>query len=177
MGRLTLNVLLAFAQFEREVTGERIRDNVSASKKKGMWMGGHVPKGYDRVEGKLIVKAEEAVAVRSIFLAYLECGCVRKLAERLKNSGIRLPADELENRILTSIRAFLEDSPRLAAHFATLDIRDLRLLTSAAKHRSTQLSEIMHADVRDAISKITISQNGTKKINPETVAYLLSPKK
>src|ERR1700736_1330280 len=51
MGRLTLNVLLSFAQFEREVTGERIRDKVAASKKKGMWMGGHVPKGYDRVEG------------------------------------------------------------------------------------------------------------------------------
>src|SRR6201996_983648 len=54
MGRLTLNVLLSFAQFEREVTGERIRDKIAASKKKGMWMGGHVPKGYDRVEGKLI---------------------------------------------------------------------------------------------------------------------------
>src|SRR3979490_1882618 len=78
MGRLTLNVLLSFAQFEREVTGERIRDKVAASKKKGMWMGGHVPKGYDRVEGKLIVNAEEAVAVRNIFLTYLECGCVRK---------------------------------------------------------------------------------------------------
>ncbi|WP_353067627.1 recombinase family protein [Tunturibacter psychrotolerans] len=89
MGRLTLNVLLSFAQFEREVTGERIRDKVAASKKKGMWMGGHVPKGYDRVEGKLIVNAEEAVAVRSIFLTYLECGCVRKLAEHLKHSGIR----------------------------------------------------------------------------------------
>ena len=89
MGRLTLNVLLSFAQFEREVTGERIRDKVAASKKKGMWMGGHVPKGYDRVEGKLIVNAEEAVAVRNIFLTYLECGCVRKLADRLKHSGIR----------------------------------------------------------------------------------------
>src|SRR5450755_3154567 len=78
-GRLTLNVLLSFAQFEREVTGERIRDKVAASKKKGMWMGGHVPKGYDRVEGKLMVNAEEAVAVRNIFLTYLECRCVRKL--------------------------------------------------------------------------------------------------
>src|SRR6201747_829371 len=77
MGRLTLNVLLSFAQFEREVIGERIRDKVAASKKKGMWMGAHVPKGYNRVEGKLTVNAEEAVAVRNIFLTYLECGCVR----------------------------------------------------------------------------------------------------
>jgi site-specific DNA recombinase len=76
-------------QFEREVTGERIRDKVAASKQKGMWMGGHVPKGYDRLEGKLIVNAEEAVAVRNIFLSYLECGCVRKIADRLKQTGIR----------------------------------------------------------------------------------------
>jgi site-specific DNA recombinase len=278
MGRLTLNVLLSFAQFEREVTGERIRDKVAASKKKGMWMGGHVPKGYDRVEGKLIVDPEEAAAVRSIFLAYLECGCVRKLAERLKHSGIRskrwisstgrqrggailsrgslyhtlnnpiyigkiahqgklhdgqhepildlqvwnrvaamlkenrvarrtqsnlpsgrllhgklvssdgqsytpthaakkgrryfyyilnssgrgssiniikrLPADELEARVLSSIGSFLEDSPRLARHFTTLDVRELRLLTTAAKHRSAQLSEITHANTRDLVSRI-----------------------
>ena len=278
MGRLTLNVLLSFAQFEREVTGERIRDKVTASKKKGMWMGGHVPKGYDRVEGRLVVNAEEAVAVRDIFLTYLECRCVRKLAERLKHSGIRskrwtsstgsqrggavlsrgslyhtlnnpiyigkiahqgklhdgqhkpildlqtwnkvaamlkdnrvarriqgnvpsgrllhgklvtsdgqnytpthaakkgrryfyyiltgsgrglsvniikrLPADELESRVLSSIGSFLEDSPRLAGHFTTLDVRELRVLTSAAKHRSAQLSERAHANTRDLISRI-----------------------
>jgi site-specific DNA recombinase len=278
MGRLTLNVLLSFAQFEREVTGERIRDKVAASKKKGMWMGGHVPKGYDRVEGKLIVNAQEAVAVRSVFLTYLECGCVRKLADRLKNSGIRskrwtsstgrqrgdvilsrgsfyhtlknpiyigkiahqgklhdgqhepiidlqvwnkvtamlksnsvarrtqsnlpsgrllhgkvvtpegqsytpthaaksgrryfyhiltgsgrdspvnfikrLPANELESRVLSSIGSFLEDSPRLVGHFTTLDVKELRLLTSAAKHRCAQLSEIAHANTLDLISRI-----------------------
>jgi site-specific DNA recombinase len=278
MGRLTLNVLLSFAQFEREVTGERIRDKVAASKKKGMWMGGHVPKGYDRVEGKLIVNSEEAVAVRNIFLAYLECGCVRKLAEQLKRLGIRskrwtsstgrhrggailsrgslyhtlnnpiyigkiahqgklhdgqhepildlqlwnrvaamlkenrvarrtqsnlpsgrllsgklrtpgglsytpthaakngrryfyyiltgsshgaslntikrLPANELEGRVLSSIGSFLEDSLQLSEHFKTLDVRELRLLTSAAKHRAAQLSEIAHADTRDFVSRI-----------------------
>jgi site-specific DNA recombinase len=66
----------------------------------------------------------------------------------------RLPADELEGRVLSSIGAFLEDSPRLAAHFTMLDIRELRLLTSAAKHRSAQLSEITHTDVRGTISRI-----------------------
>jgi len=67
MGRLTLNVLLSFAQFEREVTGERIRDKIAASKKKGMWMGGIVPLGYDASERTLVVNAAEAETVRCIF--------------------------------------------------------------------------------------------------------------
>src|SRR6202140_3032263 len=67
MGRVTLNVLLSFAQFEREVTGERIRDKIAASKEKGMWMGGRVPVGYDAKERKLIVNAEEADFVRRVF--------------------------------------------------------------------------------------------------------------
>jgi site-specific DNA recombinase len=83
MGRLTLNVLLSFAQFEREVTGERIRDKIAASKKKGMWMGGHPPLGYDRVEKKLVVNLAEAEALRCIFTRYLELGSVRALREDL----------------------------------------------------------------------------------------------
>src|SRR5271167_421598 len=67
MGRLTLNVLLSFAQFEREVTGERIRDKIAASKKKGIWMGGTVPLGYDWCERRLVVSPTEAATVRSIF--------------------------------------------------------------------------------------------------------------
>jgi DNA invertase Pin-like site-specific DNA recombinase len=89
MGRLTLNVLLSFAQFEREVTGERIRDKVAASKKKGIWMGGHVPLGYDLANRELIVNQKEAEMVRKIFLEYLEQRCVTKLYEELKSSGIR----------------------------------------------------------------------------------------
>src|SRR5580658_9536307 len=77
MGRLTLNVLLSFAQFEREVTGERIRDKISASKKKGMWMGGMVPFGYDKAEKKLIINKEDAKVVRLIFEKYLSLGSVR----------------------------------------------------------------------------------------------------
>jgi len=79
MGRLTLNVLLSFAQFEREVTAERIRDKIAASKKKGMWMGGPVPFGYDTREQELIINRAEADTVVSLFEAYLELGCVRKL--------------------------------------------------------------------------------------------------
>jgi site-specific DNA recombinase len=77
MGRLTLNVLLSFAQFEREVTGERIRDKIAASKKKGMWMGGPVPLGYSVHERKLVVFDDEAVAVRDIYQRYLDLGSVR----------------------------------------------------------------------------------------------------
>jgi site-specific DNA recombinase len=72
MGRLTLNVLLSFAQFEREVTGERIRDKIAASKQKGMWMGGLVPIGYDVIDRRLVTSQTEAETVREIFRRYLD---------------------------------------------------------------------------------------------------------
>lgn len=84
MGRLTLNVLLSFAQFEREVTGERIRDKIAASKKKGLWMGGSVPLGYDAKDRSLVRNENEAKLVRLIYKRYLELGCVRKLQADLK---------------------------------------------------------------------------------------------
>jgi site-specific DNA recombinase len=71
MGRLTLNVLLSFAQFEREVTGERIRDKIAASKRKGMWMGGYAPLGYDVNERRLVINQAEAETVRYIYQRYL----------------------------------------------------------------------------------------------------------
>ena len=89
MGRLTLNVLLSFAQFEREVTGERIRDKIAASKAKGMWMGGTVPLGYEVVERKLIINLDDAKLAQYIFKKYLELGCVRLLKEHLDQNGIK----------------------------------------------------------------------------------------
>lgn len=89
MGRLTLNILLSFAQFEREVTGERIRDKIAASKKKGMWMGGPVPLGYDLESRKLIAHPREAEVVRNIFALYLKFGCVRKLMAQLKRESVK----------------------------------------------------------------------------------------
>ena len=89
MGRLTLNILLSFAQFEREVTGERIRDKIAASKKKGIWMGGLVPLGYDLEGRKLVPNPKEAELIVKIFTLYLELGCVRKLAERLDREKVR----------------------------------------------------------------------------------------
>lgn len=89
MGRLTLNVLLSFAQFEREVTGERIRDKIAASKKKGMWMGGVVPFGYKVEERMLLPVADEALLVEKIFGRYAALRSVRALYEELKEQGIR----------------------------------------------------------------------------------------
>jgi site-specific DNA recombinase len=88
MGRLTLNVLLSFAQFEREVTGERIRDKIAASKKKGMWMGGRVPVGYDWTDRKLIINSAEAEHVRHLFQRYIELGNVSALQIELAEQGI-----------------------------------------------------------------------------------------
>ncbi|MEM6464263.1 MAG: recombinase family protein [Pseudomonadota bacterium] len=88
MGRLTLNMLLSFAQFEREVTAERIRDKIAASKKKGMWMGGMVPLGYDNVDRKLVVNEVEAETIGWLFRTYLELGSVRKLKEAADAKGI-----------------------------------------------------------------------------------------
>ena len=88
MGRLTLNMLLSFAQFEREVTGERIRDKIAASKRKGMWMGGLMPLGYDVADRKLVVNAGEAETVRHICRCYVELGSVRSLKEKLDRDEI-----------------------------------------------------------------------------------------
>jgi DNA invertase Pin-like site-specific DNA recombinase len=89
MGRLTLNILLSFAQFEREVIGERIRDKVAASRKRGMWMGGSVPFGYDVQDRKLVVNSDEAATVRRIFARFVELGSATELARELRREGTR----------------------------------------------------------------------------------------
>ncbi|WP_100964322.1 recombinase family protein [Bosea sp. FBZP-16] len=89
MGRLTLNILLSFAQFEREVIGERIRDKVAASRRKGMWMGGYVPLGYRVENRKLLVNEEEAVSVRLIFERFVKLGSIKLLMRELQAAGIR----------------------------------------------------------------------------------------
>jgi len=89
MGRLTLNMLLSFAQFEREVTGERIRDKIYASKRKGIWMGGPVPLGYDVADRKLVVNEPEAEQVRHIMQLYLKVGSVPELVDILAKNGSR----------------------------------------------------------------------------------------
>ena len=89
MGRLTLNMLLSFAQFEREVTGERIRDKIAASKRKGLWMGGHVPLGYEAKGRTLKINQKEADTIRILFKLYLKLGSVRLLMEEANRLGLR----------------------------------------------------------------------------------------
>ena len=89
MGRLTLNVLLSFAQFEREVIGERVRDKIAASKKKGMWMGGMPPLGYDVKDRKLVVNDDEARTVVGIYRRYLALKSVLALKDALEDDGVK----------------------------------------------------------------------------------------
>jgi site-specific DNA recombinase len=95
MGRLTLNVLLSFAQFEREVTAERIRDKVAASKRKGLWVGGMVPLGYELKDGKLYVHPAESETVKLIFNRYLELGSVNRLVRDLRHRELRSKVRQL----------------------------------------------------------------------------------
>src|SRR5438309_6990468 len=88
MGRLTLNVLLSFAQFEREVTSERIRDKITASKRKGLWVGGMTPLGYDTKDRRIAVNAPEAETVRTIFRSYLKLGSLNLLMQDLRAKRI-----------------------------------------------------------------------------------------
>lgn len=109
MGRLTLNVLLSFAQFEREVTGERIRDKIAASRAKGMWMGGFVPLGYDAVNRKLVINDAEAALIRYIFERFVQLGSItaltRELVARRAKNKRGMPIDKgflykvLRNRV------------------------------------------------------------------------------
>ena len=97
MGRLTLNVLLSFAQFEREVTSERIRDKIGASKRRGVWVGGVVPLGYQAKDRKITVVADEAKAVRHIFRRYLDLGSLNLLLTDLRRDGVKTKLRPLSN--------------------------------------------------------------------------------
>jgi DNA invertase Pin-like site-specific DNA recombinase len=103
MGRLTLNVLLSFAPFEREVMGERIRDKIAVSKKKGMWIGGVPPLGYRAQDRKLVIIDSEAEIVRSIFRRYAELGSVRLLKDELE-------ARRIDSRSWTSASGLLVEA-------------------------------------------------------------------
>src|SRR5207248_1301774 len=97
MGRLTLNVLLSFAQFERELIGERVRDKIAASKRRGIWVGGPVPLGYAAMDKKIVVVPAEAEVVRIIFARYLQLGSIRTVGEELDRQGIRSRGQRLSD--------------------------------------------------------------------------------
>ena len=130
MGRLTLNILLSFAQFEREVIGERIRDKFAASRKRGMWMGGYVPLGYDVRDRKLIINEAEAATVRMIFKRFVAIGSATKLAKALVAESVRTksgrPVDKGYIYRLLNSRVYLgeathKDASYPGEHVAIID--------------------------------------------------------
>jgi site-specific DNA recombinase len=106
MGRLTLNILLSFAQFEREVIGERVRDKIAASKRKGIWVGGPVPLGYAAIAKRIVVDSAAAETVHMIFARYLELGSVKALAQDLDRRCIRTKQRKLANGRIVGGGAF-----------------------------------------------------------------------
>jgi DNA invertase Pin-like site-specific DNA recombinase len=149
MGRLTLNVLLSFAQFEREVTGERIRDKIAASKAKGMWMGGNPPLGYDVRNRGLHINEAEALTVREIFTRYLRVHGVFQLRDELARDGVR-------SKRWTS-RAGREVGGCTLSHGALLYILANRLYVGDVTHRGKshpgQHQAIIETDLFDAVQR------------------------
>ena len=124
MGRLTLNVLLSFAQFERELASERVRDKVAASRKKGKWTGGTVPLGYDAKDKKLVINKSEAQTVRTIFQLYLELAIVRQAGRRTRSQAHRHQAAQHQGRQIPGRHSLHLRSPRLFPEKSHLHRRD-----------------------------------------------------
>ena len=174
MGRLTLNVLLSFAQFEREVTGERIRDKIAASKRKGMWMGGQVPLGYDLHDRQLLVNPEEADRVRLIFRLYLELKCVHRLTVELETRGMRSKIRIHQTGRTSGGHAFCRG--------ALYAILKNRLYRGEIAHRGAvypgQQDAIVSTELWDAVQALLAANNQAKRTgvyarDPSLLAGLL----
>ena len=162
MGRLTLNVLLSFAQFEREVTGERIRDKIALSKAKGMWMGGTLPLGYDVKDRKLVVNEAEAETVRHIFQRYLELKSVHALRDELNAAGyrskIRVTAAGRQLGGVEFNRGSLYHLLQSRLYLGEIPHRD--------KHHPGQHDAIVSQDVFDAVQAQIVANRQTAKERP-----------
>lgn len=175
MGRLTLNVLLSFAQFEREVTAERIRDKIAASKQKGMWMGGTVPFGYRVENRKLIIVEEEAEIIRKAMKRYIELGSVRLLADELEEQGVR-----------TRIIQLSTGATRGGVHWGRGGLRHLlnsRLYLGEIEHKGecypgdheAIVTLELWQQVRDTMAAQTRERKqGTRGINPSLLSSLVT---
>src|SRR5258707_6579881 len=162
MGRLTLNVLLSFAQFEREVTSERIRDKIAASKRKGLWVGGNLPLGYEMKDGKIAIVEEEAELVRSIFQRYLELGSVNELVRDLKERNIRTRAKRLATGATRGGIRFGRGALYylLGNHFYIGEVAGRGRRPAATRHRSrtvARCSRRMEPAIRSARIKSAIT--------------------
>ena len=174
MGRLTLNVLLSFAQFEREVTGERIRDKVAQSKARGMWMGGNVPLGYIVEDRKLEIVESEADKVRHIFQRYLTLGSVRALADELDDAGIRS-----QQRVSRSGRILGGGKLVEGALYHILKTRIyVGEVTHKGKSYPGQHQGIIDAGIFDQVQQslarnAAVRRAGTHAAHPSLLAYLV----
>jgi site-specific DNA recombinase len=158
MGRLTLNVLLSFAQFEREVTAERIRDKIAASKKRGQWMGGLPPLGYDNIDKQLVVNEAEAVTVRHIMTRYMDLGSVRKLKDALDRDGY------VTKRRITKKRSQIGGKPFSRGHLYKLLSNSIYI--GKIKHKDEiykgQHNAIVSIDLWKAV-QTTLETNAPKR--------------
>ena len=163
MGRLTLNVLLSFAQFEREVTSERIRDKIAASKRKGLWVGGMVPLGYELKDGKLMIVEKEAELVRTIFQRYLELGSVNRLVADLKDRNVRSKIRKLSNGSTRGGVAFTQGPLVLHAAQPLLcrrgPIQERDLSGSPARAAWTDLFDAVQARLTEQWSHRTVTRS------------------
>ncbi|GAO39522.1 hypothetical protein SCH01S_33_00090 [Sphingomonas changbaiensis NBRC 104936] len=166
MGRLTLNVLLSFAQFEREVAGERIRDKIAASKRKGMWMGGSVPLGYDVKDRKLVVNDGEAETVRHIMRRYLALGSVRALQEELTEQGFTRRGPEG----LPFTRGGLNTLLRNATYLGEVHFRGQ---VYPGQHRAIVERELWNAVQQRMASSVADHKHGRRAKQPSLLSGLL----
>lgn len=173
MGRLMLNVLLSFAQFEREITGERIRDKIAASKKKGMWMGGPVPMGYLVKDRRLVINEVEAAAVRKIFSLYLEVGDVPALLNRMEAEDIVTPLRQSRGGRSSGSKSFTR------GHIYKLLSNPLyigRVRHRSASHPGQHEPIIDLATWRSVQTQLTLNTQGSRRRRrrAETVEHLLA---
>jgi site-specific DNA recombinase len=169
MGRLTLNVLLSFAQFERELSSERVRDKVAASRRKGKWMGGTVPLGYDARDKKLVINKAEAETVRYIFKRYLELQSFGKLVEDLDNKGI------VTKRRDTKVKKFNGGIPFTygpLAHFLKN-----RVYVGETGHKDQwfpgEHAAIIDRKTFDQVQQLLVSKSAGRKVNRTASEALL----
>ena len=174
MGRLTLNVLLSVAQFEREVTGERIRDKFAASKKRGMWMGGNIPLGYDLRDRKLIINRKEAETVKTIFRLYVEMGTVLKVKTEIDRLKLRTKLHTSESGVTRG------GLPFRIGHLYTI-LRN-HLYVGQIKHRG-EVHAGDHEPIIDQVlwdqaqaqlaSNVAVRRSGKSSKDPSLLAGLL----
>src|SRR3979409_2404226 len=169
MGRLTLNVLLSFAQFERELSSERVRDKVAASRRKGKWTGGTVPLGYDTKDKKLVVNKAEAETVRYIFKRYLELQSYGKLVEDLDNKGI------VTKRRDTKVRKFNGGIPFTYGPLAYFLKNRIYLGETGHKDKwfSGEHAAIVDRKTFDQVQQLLASKPGGRKVRRTASEALL----